>query len=61
MSEPTNHTYHWEDNDPSPCGDDGQEAGDEEEEGMRLGGTLSGMSFWDALIDELEWRRCGRA
>lgn len=41
-------------------GDEDEEWGDEEEE-MRLGGILTGMSFWDALIDQLEWQRCGRA
>jgi hypothetical protein len=55
---PTTNPMPWEDNEPW---NDEDEDETNEEEMMRLGGTLSGMSFWDALIDELEWQRCGRA
>jgi hypothetical protein len=58
MSQTTNRPVPWQDNE--PWKDEEQEGGEDEEE-MRLGGTLGGMSFWDALIDELEWQRCGRA
>ncbi len=58
MSQTTNQPTPWVDNE--PWNDEDQD-GDDDEEEMRLGGTLSGMSFWDALIDELEWQRCGRA
>lgn len=58
MSQATNQSRLWEDNDP---GNDEEQEWDDDEEEMRLGGTMKGMSFWDALIDELEWQRCGRA
>jgi hypothetical protein len=41
-------------------GDEVPDEGETDDE-MRLGGSLGGMSFWDALLDELEWQRCGRA
>jgi len=59
MSQTTNQPIPLGDNE--HWGDDEEEWGDDDEEDMRLGGTLSGLSFWDALIDELEWQRCGRA
>jgi hypothetical protein len=59
MSQTTNQLIPWEDNE--PWRDEEQEWGGEDEEEMRLGGTLGGMSFWDALVIELERQRCGRA